>query len=732
MAGGEARRPARAGARRSAAALLMLFVAKTQARGGYKAAWVAPAATVRTDRELFRVLAAPPPAQEGQTVLVIGVVEDMDVTFDAELLQCNGEEGTVVCDAGLNVTRAGYSEVRVTGVSTRAGELVPERSRKFQMQWRLPKGSRHRAGLGLGHQLHFTEITLHLSSPADFRDHFIDELDGGCGELASEAGKRRHGTGLAGQGPACADVLFTSTTFFIGCSTPHSALFDFSFYINSLGTNEEGLREANVDVLGGTRGSGGSPLQSELSTVVALYFAKGFRIDAMRDNTVFVCSDRDEATGLQVEQSDAERRVDDRQEPAVCGVGVIIAAVVCVGLSAAGLSAYALWRTRRFANCAGQTKCAVTQDTGCTEDAETRSVDQVTLLCQLGSVPVVTLATPAQAIVFLERFDSSKLESYLYEHKGGGSYAQLGPRWEFDAFEFARASEGHPLAAVTLLALQHHGLVEACKLEREKLARFLLTVEGAHKPSNPYHNATHVTDVVQTMDAFLRAAPPGMFTPLQMLAAIIAASVHDIMHLGVDNKHLVKTDHALARLYNQRNIAESFSASLACELLRHPHLAFFPDKDTLDRRNASSVQELMRRLVVDTDLANHFGIMDKLASFGEGDVVPGELVLTLMIKCADLGHIAESALVHREWTACLIEEMQRQGDNERAMDIPLASQHHDRSTRSDMNKFQADFLELFALPMFVRLESLIGSGVARFVELANSNYDLYRHGCAYS
>ncbi len=57
--------------------------------------------------------------------------------------------------------------------------------------------------------------------------------------------------------------------------------------------------------------------------------------------------------------------------------------------------------------------------------------------------------------------------------------------------------------------------------------------EASYRPTNPYHSATHAADVVQTAAAMLLAdGLGGTLAPLELLACILAAVVHDIDHQG--------------------------------------------------------------------------------------------------------------------------------------------------------------------------------------------------------
>ncbi|KAF5833462.1 hypothetical protein DUNSADRAFT_10217 [Dunaliella salina] len=99
---------------------------------------------------------------------------------------------------------------------------------------------------------------------------------------------------------------------------------------------------------------------------------------------------------------------------------------------------------------------------------------------------------------------------------------------------------------------------------------FLLTVEDRYI-DNPYHNRIHAADVLRTLHVMMsrggiRQAMHSTHD-IALLAAYMAAVVHDLEHKGVNNDFLVKTLDPLALFYNDRSPMENHHASAAFRLL---------------------------------------------------------------------------------------------------------------------------------------------------------------------
>ena len=105
------------------------------------------------------------------------------------------------------------------------------------------------------------------------------------------------------------------------------------------------------------------------------------------------------------------------------------------------------------------------------------------------------------------------------------------------------------------------------KIDSKTLINFLMTLEENYLKDVPYHNSRHAADVTQSTHVLLNSpalevVPPtrygrlvynrenwqslyasfqSVFTPLEIMSALFAASIHDVDHPGLTNQFLINT-----------------------------------------------------------------------------------------------------------------------------------------------------------------------------------------------
>ena len=93
-----------------------------------------------------------------------------------------------------------------------------------------------------------------------------------------------------------------------------------------------------------------------------------------------------------------------------------------------------------------------------------------------------------------------------------------------------------------------------------------------------------------------------MFSGLEIMAALIAAVIHDVDHPGRNNQFLINTSHELAIMYNDESVLENHHLAVAFKLLKDPACNFLTNLEPAQMK-------AFRRMVIDnvlaTDMSKH-------------------------------------------------------------------------------------------------------------------------------
>ena len=253
--------------------------------------------------------------------------------------------------------------------------------------------------------------------------------------------------------------------------------------------------------------------------------------------------------------------------------------------------------------------------------------------------------------------------------------------FEFNVFDETKHLGKRPLSSLAMHIICDVGIPETVPLDKRKLHQYLRHIEDGYR-SLPYHNILHVADVLQRLHAILR---PAKLPAEKLLAAYIAAVVHDYGHGGVTNSFLIATENIVARKYNNRSPWENFHVFHAFEILRLEEYAFLP------RTDLAELKRVVIELVLATDLAVHVQVLRQPGQ-NAPDSDHQAWLLRLAIKCADVGHAAAPTPLHKRWTRALEEELRLQAQLEEKAGLSV--------TLTQMQKSQVDFFEVIILPMF--------------------------------
>lgn len=307
-------------------------------------------------------------------------------------------------------------------------------------------------------------------------------------------------------------------------------------------------------------------------------------------------------------------------------------------------------------------------------------------------------------------------------------------RWGIDIFKIAELSVNKPLTVVAYSAFQNRDLLKTFMIPAKTLVSFMLTLEEHYVKDNPFHNSTHAADVTQSTHVLLNtAALESVFTPLEIMAALFAATIHDVDHPGLTNQFLVNSSSELALMYNDESVLENHHLAVAFKLLQNEGCDIFLN---LSKKQRQTLRKMTIDMVLSTDMSKHMSLLADLKTMVETKKVAGSGVLLLdnytdriqvlenLVHCADLSNPTKPLPLYRRWVELLMEEFFQQGDKEREanMDIsPMCDRHS-----ATIEKSQVGFIDYIVHPLWETWADLVHPDAQDILDMLEQNRDWYQ------
>uniref|UniRef100_A0A8C4QW01 Phosphodiesterase n=1 Tax=Eptatretus burgeri TaxID=7764 RepID=A0A8C4QW01_EPTBU len=296
--------------------------------------------------------------------------------------------------------------------------------------------------------------------------------------------------------------------------------------------------------------------------------------------------------------------------------------------------------------------------------------------------------------------------------------------WDFDIFQLETATHKRPLVYLGLKVFTRFGACQFLCCPETTLRAWLQLIESSYHASNPYHNSTHASDVLHATAYFLQKEKvKGSLEPLDEIAGLIAATVHDVDHPGRTNSFLCNAGSDLAILYNDTAVLESHHAALAFQLTVNDEKAnIFRN---MERSEYRSLRQAVIDMVLATEMTKHFEHVNKFANsvcksaIGRADGRSSSddskddentsnpvrspeqrlLIRRMLIKCADICNPCRPLALCIEWAGRISEEYFAQTEQEKQSGLPVVMPVFDRNTCS-IPKSQISFIDYFITNMF--------------------------------
>ncbi|CAG9317410.1 unnamed protein product [Blepharisma stoltei] len=282
--------------------------------------------------------------------------------------------------------------------------------------------------------------------------------------------------------------------------------------------------------------------------------------------------------------------------------------------------------------------------------------------------------------------------------------------WNFDTLGAIKHTK-QPIFEIGQYIYDSLGITEHFSISKTKITQFLTEVEEKYRPQNFFHNSIHGADVCCSVVFLLKNGLQlcGSLLDLDIFAIITAALCHDIGHLGLNNAFLIASFHPLAYKYNDQSVLENMHVATTFKILHRTNTNIC---ESLSKADFLAFRKTLIQTILATDLQKHFIKQEEFRTALNKEEFPSlnddgfrSIVLQIVLKCADLGHVAKKLDIHKRWTALITKELYLQGEKEIEAGLPLTPLC-DKSNL-DIGSSQKGFLTVVARPLFLLFEEYI-------------------------
>ncbi|CAE7558503.1 PDE9A [Symbiodinium natans] len=267
----------------------------------------------------------------------------------------------------------------------------------------------------------------------------------------------------------------------------------------------------------------------------------------------------------------------------------------------------------------------------------------------------------------------------------------------------------------------------------ERCGNFLEECQSGYDSGKiaPYHTWLHAVDATYTLYRIISLIAAEQYLGhLECFGILVAAIAHDMGHRGRSNVFLVEIGHELAIRYNDIAILENMHCSLLFQILSQEKMNIFSEL-------SEPVYNHIRHVIVDailaTDFAQHTSMVKEFESmygvnaelFDTADEMymsmdefpPNELLeyfktpdvkkslRTVLLHFSDISNPMKPFPVAEKWAGLVLEEFALQGDEEKALGIPVGPLN-DRDT-VNMPLSQIGFIEFVVAPLALSLARIL-------------------------
>ncbi|XP_029457918.1 cGMP-dependent 3',5'-cyclic phosphodiesterase isoform X2 [Rhinatrema bivittatum] len=265
------------------------------------------------------------------------------------------------------------------------------------------------------------------------------------------------------------------------------------------------------------------------------------------------------------------------------------------------------------------------------------------------------------------------------------------------------------------------GFINSYKIDRQTLGRFCLMVKKGYRDP-PYHNWMHAFSVSHFCYLLYKNLELSKYLEdIEIFALFVSCMCHDLDHRGTNNSFQVASKSVLAALYSSEgSVMERHHFAQAIAILNSHGCNIF---DQFSRKDYQRMLDLMRDIILATDLAHHLRIFKDLQKMAEVGYDPRNkthhsLLLCLLMTSCDLSDQTKGWKTTRKIAELIYKEFFSQGDLEKAMGN-RPSEMMDRE-KAYIPELQISFMEHIAMPIYKLLQDLFPKSAELYERVASN------------
>ncbi|KAL3880651.1 hypothetical protein ACJMK2_032874 [Sinanodonta woodiana] len=251
------------------------------------------------------------------------------------------------------------------------------------------------------------------------------------------------------------------------------------------------------------------------------------------------------------------------------------------------------------------------------------------------------------------------------------------------------------------------GFISRWRIRKETLVRFLMMVKRGYR-NPPYHNWMHAYSVGHFCYLLVKNLQLQNFLDdIEIFGLFVSCLCHDIDHRGTNNSFQVASQSILAALYSSEgSVMERHHFAQTMCILNTEGCNIF---ENLSSRDYQHVLDIVRDVILATDLAHHLRILKSLEAmakegYNKSSTKCHKLLLCLLMTACDLSDQTKKWENTKHIAALVYKEFFSQGDLEKAIGKePIEMMDRERAKIPDL---QISFLQHIAAPVYNLLSDL--------------------------